>query len=334
MRQYDFGGCFMAGIAGETLDDGTLNLIHEFGVNHFILFSRNCGDVGQLRRLCRDLISACLDHGLQEPLIAIDQEGGTVSRLKPPFMQFADARVYGAAADPLGAVRRYSHDNGRLLKELGINVNFAPVLDVCPEGQGCFMERRCLHDDPLQVAELGALIIEGFQHQGIAACGKHFPGLGEAVIDPHLDLPRMVDDLQKIRGWDLLPFKRAIQAGVGLIMTSHVQYDRVDAQHLATMSSLILIDLLRGELGYDGVVVTDDLEMGAVKNQYGVAEAAVLSFVAGADLLLICENQGDVRRGVQLLHEHCQGGGVGFDRVLQAKARIKNLCTCFRRKHD
>ena len=324
----------MAGLPGLGLDIGTKTLIRQYGVNHFILFTRNVEDASQVRGLCCDLVEYCKRQGLEEPLIAIDQEGGTVSRLKAPFQQFVDARVYGTDVHPEDAIRRYSADNGAMLKQLGINVNFAPVLDVCPEGQGCFMERRCLHDDAMQVARLGALIVEGFQQQGIAACGKHFPGLGEAVIDPHLHLPRMADDLVKIRNWDLAPFKRAIQAGVALMMTSHVQYDGIDTSHLATMSPFILKKLLRVELGFSGVVVTDDLEMGAVKNHYGVAEAAVLSFMAGADLLLICENQEDVQEGVTLLYHHCQQGEVEWSLVQQAKVRIKQLCTCFARQYD
>lgn len=324
----------MAGLPGPTLDTGTKNLIRDFGVNHFILFTRNIEDDSQVRRLCQDLVRYCQSEGLLEPLIAIDQEGGTVTRLKPPFLQFGDARAYGTGVNPEDAVRRYSAGNGGLLRSLGLNVNFAPVLDVCPEGQGCFMEHRCLHDDANEVARLGALIIEGLQQQSVAACGKHFPGLGEAVIDPHLHLPRVADDLDKIRGWDLVPFKEAIKAGVALLMTSHVQYDGVDQDHLATMSSFILQDLLRDELGYDGVVVTDDLEMGAVKNHYGVAEAAVLALMAGADLLLICENQNYVREGISLLYERCQAGEVSSHRVSQAQSRIKKLCTCFARKDD
>ena len=324
----------MAGLPGDTLDDGTKRLIANFGVNHFILFTRNIVDEVQVRGLCKDLVSFCLAEGLEEPLVAIDQEGGSVTRLTPPFRQFADARVYGGESNPEQAVRKYSADNGALLASLGINVNFAPVLDVCPEGAGCFMERRCLHEDAEQVARLGSLIIQGLQQQNVAACGKHFPGLGEAVIDPHLHLPKMTDSLEKIRRWDLLPFMQAIKDDVAMLMTSHVQYDGVDPDHLATMSSFILQDLLRDELGYDGVIVTDDLEMGAVKNHFGVAEAAVLSFMAGADLLLICENQQDVEQGVRLLYERLQSGEVVTERILGSKSRIKKLCTCFARKHD
>ena len=334
MTLKDCGACFMAGLPGTTLDAGTKELIATYGVNHFILFTRNITNEQQVRRLCRDLIAYCLEQGGEEPLLAIDQEGGTVARLKPPFWQFADARSYGTGDDPEQAVRVYSVDTAVMLKGLGFNVNFAPVLDVCPEGQDCFMEQRCLHDDAEVVARLGAIIIDGFQGHGIAGCAKHFPGLGEAVIDPHLHLPRMNDDLDKIKRWDLVPFQRAIAADVAFVMTSHVQYDGVDPDHLATMSPFILHDLLRGELGYDGVVVTDDLEMGAVKNDFGVAEAAVLSFKAGADLLLICESQQDVQAGISLLFEHCQRGDVSMSRINVAKDRIKKVCACFTRKYD
>lgn len=328
------GALFMAGLPGPELDDSTRRLIADHGVRHFILFRRNVESEAQLARLSSDLVGACQQQGFGEPLIAIDQEGGSVARLPPPFAQFGDARCYGDGPHAREELRQYARLCGRDLKKIGVNMNFAPVLDVCPRGQGCFMERRSLGADPQRVAALGALVISELQDNGIAACAKHFPGLGEAVIDPHLQLPVVSDGLAKIRASDLPPFQAAIAAGVAAIMTSHVLYEQVDPHNLATFSTAILTDLLRGDLGYDGMVVTDDLEMGAVENEVAVAEAAVRAVRAGADLLLICHDHAKVRQAVSRLHQALQAGEVSRARLDHSFLRISRVAGCFLRKGD
>ncbi len=330
----DLGTLFMAGLPGLDLDASTRHLIDRYGVNHFILFRRNVESEEQLVRLSHDLVHYCRQQGLAEPLIAIDQEGGTVARLPEPFAQFGDARGYGDGPLAQEDLRAYARLCGQDLKKIGVNMNFAPVLDVCPCGQGCFMERRSLGGDPVRVAELGTLIIDAFQDNGIAACAKHFPGLGEAVIDPHLKLPVVSDSREKIMACDLLPFQAAIAAGVAAIMTSHVIYEHIDPQNLATLSSKILTDLLRHDLGYDGMVVTDDLEMGAVENDMGVPEASVRAFQAGADLLLICHDHAKVKEAVSRLYQACVGGEVSKERLQQSFSRINKVSACFLRNGD
>jgi len=166
-------------------------------------------------------------------------------------------------------------------------MNLAPVLDVCPAGEGFFMERRSLGHDPEIVGKYGCHVIKELQEAGVAACAKHFPGLGAAKLDPHLLLPVVSQSRQAIEKIDLVPFQQAIAAGVASIMTSHTIYENLDASNVATLSTYILKNILRDTLGFDGLVITDDLEMGAIENERSVAEAAVLAFCAGADMLLI-----------------------------------------------
>ncbi len=328
------GALFMAGVPGLELDSSTRQLITDYGVHHFILFRRNVESEKQLARLSRDLVACCRQQGLGPCLISIDQEGGTVARLPEPFAQFGDARLYGEAPQARQDLLEYARLCSRDLNSIGVNMNFAPVLDVCPRGQGCFMERRSLGADPVRVGELGALLIAAFQGNGIAACAKHFPGLGEAVIDPHLQLPVVTDSRQKIIECDLLPFQAAIRAGVAAIMTSHVIYEHIDPHTLATFSAPILTDLLRRDLGYEGLVVTDDLEMGAVENDMGVPEAAVRAVQAGADLLLICHDHAKVREAIARLYQACLSGQVTKERLCQSFLRIKKVSACFLRKGD
>jgi beta-N-acetylhexosaminidase len=164
------------------------------------------------------------------------------------------------------------------------------VLDVCEAGKDYFMERRSLGGDPMTVGRLGSLVIKEMQASGIAACAKHFPGLGAAVVDPHFQLPLVTKPEKGIRLDDLPPFKQAIEAGVASIMTSHTIYKHLDPAKPATLSKKILTGLLRDELGYEGVVITDDLEMGAIENQGDLGHASLQAFEAGADLLLICRS--------------------------------------------
>ncbi|MEJ2031846.1 MAG: beta-N-acetylhexosaminidase [Deltaproteobacteria bacterium] len=325
LEKSDLGGLFMAGLPGTVLDPSTLALIEKDRVGNFIIFRRNVADPGQLRRLCSDLRETCQASGLPAPLIAIDQEGGTVARLPAPFTQFPDARVLTAAADPRQALTDYARTCARELREVGINMNLAPVLDVCPEDEGRFMERRSLGADPGEVSRWGRLVITILQEEGVAACGKHFPGLGAAILDPHERLPRVDRSPAEIRRQDLPPFREAAAAGVAAIMTSHTLYPAFDREWPATLSRPILTGLLREEIGYQGMIVTDDLEMGAIEKEGPLDAAALRSFEAGADLLLICHDHGKVRAALQRLAATVAAGRISPSRLESSLARIATV---------
>ena len=282
------GQIFMAGLPGTVLDNSTLRLIEEFRVNNFIYFKRNVESPEQLKKLSADIHKACTENNLGPPLIAIDQEGGSVARLGSPFTQFPDARVLAQSENPESRLSDYARVCASELKGIGVNYNLAPVLDVCEAGKGYFMEKRSLGADPEEVSRLGAHVVREMQAHGIATSAKHFPGLGEAVVDPHFKLPHVTKSEFELRSQDILPFQHAVAAGVASIMTSHTIYKYLDPENPATLSRIILTDLLRNELGYDGVVITDDLEMGAIEEEGDLGQAALQAFAAGADLLLIC----------------------------------------------
>jgi beta-N-acetylhexosaminidase len=319
------GGLFMVGLPGTELDDSTRNLIKEYGINNFILFKRNAKNPAQIRSLCQGLASACRAVGLPAPLISIDQEGGTVARLKAPFFtEFPDARALAEDDRAEELLTDYARTCARELLAVGINMNLAPVLDVSPAGLGLFMERRSLGGAPEQVARLGALLITAMQENGLAACAKHFPGLGAATLDPHKVLPVVDRSLMALRTCDLLPFAAAIQAGVAGIMTSHTVYPQLDPDRPATLSPLILEELLRNELGYDGMVITDDLEMGAIENEGTVADAALAAFEAGADMLLICHEHHKIIAAHALLRK-AANEVLSTERVRQSLTRIAEV---------
>lgn len=284
------GQLFMVGLPGVALDNSTRRLIEEFRINNFIYFKRNVESPEQLKKLSGDLRKACIRNNLGSPLIAIDQEGGSVSRLPPPFTQFPDARVLAQSEDPESALTTYALTCALELKGIGVNYNLAPVLDVCETGKEYFMEKRSLGGDPELVGRLGAHVIREMQAHGIAACAKHFPGLGAAVVDPHFQLPYVAKAEPGLRTQDMLPFQKSIAAGVASIMTSHTIYQHLDPESPATLSKKILTGMLRNDLGYDGVVITDDLEMGAIEKEGNLGRAALQAFAAGADMLLICQS--------------------------------------------
>lgn len=248
-----------------------------------------------------------------------------MARLGPPFTQFADARQLADGPAPEAAVREYATVCARELRGVGINMNLAPVLDVSPAGEGRFMERRSLGGDPAKVAALGCLIIDVLQAAGVAACVKHFPGLGAAVLDPHLELPTVTQSRQQLAAVDLAPFRAAARAGVAAFMTSHTIYSAVDADHPATLSALILDGILRHEIGYQGLVITDDLEMGAIENDGTVAEAALTSFMAGADFLLICHDHEKIRQAHAGLLAGLASGAVSQARLDASRQRIGSV---------
>ena len=316
------GGLFMVGLPGTELDDSTRNLIDAYGINNFILFKRNAENPGQIRTLCLGLADACRTAGLGVPLISIDQEGGTVARLKEPnFTEFPDARTLAKSERAEELLADYAKTCAKELLAVGINMNLAPVLDVSPVDLGLFMERRSLGGTPEQVARLGALVITTMQENGLAACAKHFPGLGGATLDPHEVLPVVDRSLEELRACDLPPFAAAIRAGVAGVMTSHTVYPQLDPDQPATLSPRILGGLLRNELGYDGLVVTDDLEMGAIENEGTVADAALAAFAAGADMLLICHEHSKIIAAYELLSK-AVGGEISEERVRKSLARI------------
>jgi len=324
------GALLMIGLPGLELDDSSRQLIREEGINNFIIFSRNVGNPEQLRQLCGGLAEECAAANLSPPLISIDQEGGSVARLPQPWTRFPDFRLLAESPEPEQALTDFARTSSRELLEVGINMNLAPVLDICPRNGGYFMERRVLSDDPEEAARLGVLVIKEMQKAGVAACAKHFPGLGAARLDPHLTLPIVEQSRSRLLAEDLAPFRAAAEAGVAAIMTSHTIYRELDPDQPATLSPGILTNLLRNDLGYDGLVVTDDLEMGAIENEMTVAEASLKSLLAGADLLLICHEHAKVRATIELLEEARRDGRLEPERLEKAAGRINSVRDNFR----
>jgi len=285
------GQRLVVGFEGKTPEDGLDALLHEIPVGGLILFKRNVSDPVQLAALCQGAQAIVSEQGNPPLVISIDQEGGPVARLGPPFSVFPGNRAIGESRSE-EAARAFGTTTARELKDVGINVNFAPVLDVVPEGlDSSVMADRVFGTDPDLVAILGKAVIESHQARGVAATAKHFPGIGRTTVDSHMDLPFLDTKQDLLQATDLVPFQTAIDVGVEAVMLSHIVYNDVDATWPAGLSSVIARDLLRGTMGFTGVTITDDLDMGAIDKHYDVGTFVERICKAEIDMALICHDK-------------------------------------------
>ena len=312
----------MAGFDGCTVPSELRALAREWGLGGVILFARNVEAPEQVAELAFDLQALADDV---PPWVSVDQEGGRVARLRAPFTEWPSMAALGRHGDP-ALVQRFATALADELEAVGISLDFAPVLDVRHAGADPVIGDRALSVDPVEAGRLGRVIIETLQRHGVAACGKHFPGHGDARADSHAELPVIEHPLEQVREQDLEPFRQAIAAGVAAIMTAHVLYPALDDARPATISGAIVRHLLRGELGHEGLIVTDDLHMGAIARSRSVEQAAVAALQAGCDTLLVCD--GAVERHAAVIEAviHAVESGVLDERdVEDAWARQRRI---------
>ncbi|HXF66035.1 MAG TPA: beta-N-acetylhexosaminidase [Burkholderiales bacterium] len=282
-------GPVMLDVAGPELDAADWRRLTHPLVGGVILFSRNYTGPEQLARLTAEI------HSLRTPplIIAVDHEGGRVQRFREGFTAIPPMRELGrlwdaGAQHALHLAREIGFVLAAELRAHGVDVSFAPVLDV-DHGASSVIGDRALHSDPEVVAELARALLQGLRQGGMSGVGKHFPGHGYVRADSHAELPVDERDYQDIEVADLVPFRRAIGAGLGSIMPAHVLYPRVDGRP-AGFSPVWIKQILRGRLGFDGVVFSDDLGMEAAGAAGGVVERARAALAAGCDMVLICND--------------------------------------------
>lgn len=249
-----------------------------------ILFARNLESLEQVSELNRELKALRPEDPL---LCTVDQEGGRVARIREPATVWPSMRKLGGLHD-LGLVRRVGRALAQELRALNFDVDWAPVLDVDTNPDNPVIGDRAFAADPKVVADCGAALIEGLQGGGVGACGKHFPGHGDTDKDSHLDLPHVEHELSRLRDIEWPPFRAAVNAGVGAVMTAHVVVLPLDEQVPATLSPRVL-GHLRDELGFGGVIVSDDIEMKAVADRFSPAELGARGLAAGVDVFLACK---------------------------------------------
>lgn len=284
------GQLFMFGVQQDHLDDTTLEMITKHKLGNVILFARNCVDPKQLFLLNQSLQQAAIHHLNIPMFISIDQEGGMVTRIFNGATFFPGAMTIAATHDLNEATT-----NGKFMAEeldaLGINMNLAPILDVNNNPRNPVIGVRSFSDDPHMVSIYSEAFFKGLQEKGVLATGKHFPGHGDTHLDSHLALPKVGYDKERLEAIELVPFRNAIQKGIHALMTSHIDFPAFTENGLpATLSKKCLTDFLRKDLGFEGLIVTDGMEMKAVQNTYGTVEASLMAVQAGANLVCICHS--------------------------------------------
>lgn len=286
------GQRLMAGFQGTGFDATLERLIAGLNLGGLILFKRNLLSPEQIARLCRSAQACARACGLPPLLIAIDQEGGPVARLGPPFTRFAGNPAMEDEAD----ADRFAAITAAELTAVGITLNLAPVVDVIPEGFPSVMAGRVFAGGPDRVARLGCAVIDGLQRRGIMAVAKHFPGIGRTRLDSHVDRPELNADVASLEAFDLIPFQAAVDCEVAGIMLAHILYPGLDPEWPASLSKRIVKGLLRRRMGYTGIVMTDDLEMGAIERCGGLDWALGGLLQADVDVALVCHTQEKIER--------------------------------------
>ncbi len=326
--QSQVGPLLVIGFAGTSPPARLKRLIQKERIGGVILFSRNIESPKQLHSLTTTLQKWAGPSDRGGLLIGIDQEGGRVQRLPKPFTQWPPLQRVGACHSHEPAYRM-GQAIALELQAVGINLDFAPVLDVGTATKNPIIGDRAFSDDPTAVAALGLAFICGLQDHGVIACGKHFPGHGDTSVDSHKALPVVKATADTLMAREIMPFRHAIANRLATIMTAHVRYPALDPDWPATLSPMILTTLLRQTLGFDGVVFTDDLEMKAIADHWPPGEAAVQAIRAGADSLLICKEETVQEEVLESLRRAAEKRTLKADHIAQSLARLDRLNTHF-----
>jgi len=318
------GQLLVAGFNGLEIPQTLKGHINEHRIGGVILFQGNLFDADQTLHLTQNVQNAAADAGEELPmLIVIDQEGGAVTRLD--FLTMLPSAMALGAADSRSYAYIAGEVCGKELRALGLNVNCAPVLDVLTNPKNTCIGIRSFGSDPERVAELGSQYINGLQSADVMAVAKHFPGLGAASSDTHHGPARIERTLDELLESDLVPFSRAFESGVAMVMATHAEYPNLpggDGALPASLSPHILVDLLRERMGFRGPVVSDDLSMGAISARWNPEEAAIRAIAAGADVLLFCHEIDKIGSIHGAIVKAVKDGALPAEQVLEAATRV------------
>jgi beta-N-acetylhexosaminidase len=316
------GQLAIAGFAGYSIPHDLRLLAREFDLGGIILFARNVEAPEQVSEVSRDVQELASELPLW---VSTDQEGGRVARLKSPFTVWPPMMTLGRSGDE-GLAERFARALAAELRAVGISLDYTPVLDIHTNSANPVIGDRALSERADEVARLGSVIIRTLQVEGMAACGKHFPGHGDTSVDSHHELPLVDHPPDRIERVELVPFRAAIEADVASIMTAHILIPALDDQQPATLSARIIDGMLKRRLGYQGLVVTDDLDMKAISATYGTAEATVAAIAAGCDVVLLCgQDQGTQAAAIEAVIHAVEDRTLPLKRVEDALARHRRV---------
>jgi beta-N-acetylhexosaminidase len=296
-----------------------LDFLREIGPWGVIFFARNAPTAEAFLALTR-----AVSENFPEVVLSIDHEGGRVNRLPPPFTKLPPMLHCARSGDP-GLLRQVARLHGRELRAARIDLSYSPVLDVHSNPANPIIGDRAFGCTPEEVIHNALPYAQGLAEAGVIACGKHFPGHGDTNQDSHVDLPRVDHTLERLRTLEMAPFAAAVRQNIPMLMTAHVLYSALDPELPASLSPRVVREWLREAFGYRGVVVTDDLEMRAVADRYGVGDSAVRAMRAGSDLMLVCNTPELALEARDALAQAISGGQIGAAALADAASRRDKL---------
>ena len=315
------GQMIITGFNGSEYNDDMDRLINEYKVGGVILFARNIEDSNQMIELTR----ALQENNNNIPLfISIDEEGGRVSRLPDDVEKFPSAFTIGLIND-----QQTAYENGKeigyTLKRLGINLDYAPVLDIYSNENNTVIGDRAFSTEESIVSTMGIATMEGIEDADIIPVVKHFPGHGDTEVDSHYGLPIVYKTLEELRNFEFIPFVKAIESGCDVIMVSHIILNEVDSSNPASLSKIVISDLLRKDLEFDKVVITDDMSMGAITSIMSIEEACIKSIEAGCDILLLGNAYEEIEQVINSIKLKLYNGEISEEQINKSVKRILEL---------
>ncbi len=317
------GSLLIGGFVGKDLPTSCKSQLEEGRLGGVILFKRNIETLEQVVALNRAIQTAGCRSG-SPPFVSLDQEGGPVQRLRGLATDLPPMRDLGVRGDP-GLAERAGQLLGKELGSLGFNLNFAPVMDVDSNPENPVIGKRSFSSDPELVARMATAFARGLTASGVIPCAKHFPGHGDTRTDSHKTLPILGHELDRLRQIEFVPFRAAIEHVLPVIMTAHILLETIDETYPATLSRKILTEILRAQLGFQGVIISDDLEMAAIAERYTIDEVVELGLRAGVDIFLICHTLDKQQAAFEALVKLGEGKAWARQRIQESATRIARL---------
>lgn len=316
------GQMIVTGFVGEAMSGGFVELVREYKVANTILFSYNCKSRSQLKTLCTSIQTLVRKETGTDAFITMDQEGGVVARLPEDSLHVPGAMAIAAAGDVKRAYLAALY-SGRELKRLGVNFNLAPVLDINSNDKNPVIGVRSFGSEEKTVSEYGCAMVRGYLDAGVLCSVKHFPGHGDTAVDSHVSLPCVDKSYEELKGFELIPFQCAIQEGATAVTLAHILFPQIERTKIpATMSAVIIQDILRGDLGFSHLIVSDCMEMDAIKKYYGTVQGAKKAVKAGVDLIFISHTAQRAKEAVLAIEQAVESGEIPLARIDEAVEKI------------